>query len=78
MVLATALLGAAIVIAAVVNSGAGGWWAPLVVAAIAMGVALLAQTAVARRLGGLTGDVYGMGIVLAETAALVVGAALVR
>jgi cobalamin 5'-phosphate synthase/cobalamin synthase len=78
VVLATALLGAAIVIAAVVNSGAGGWWAPLVVAAIAMGVALLAQTAVARRLGGLTGDVYGMGIVLAETAALVVGAALVR
>ena len=59
-----------------VNPGAGGWWAALVVTAIAMGVALLAQAAVSRRLGGLTGDVYGMGIELAETVALVVGAAL--
>jgi len=76
--LAAVLLVAAIAIAATVNSGAGSWWAPLVVAAIAMGVALLAQAAVAKRLGGLTGDVYGMGIVLAETVALVVGAALAR
>jgi cobalamin synthase len=36
------------------------------------------QAAVAKRLGGLTGDVYGMGIELAETAALVAGCLLVR
>jgi adenosylcobinamide-GDP ribazoletransferase len=76
--LAVVLLGAAIVVAALVNPGAGGWWAALVVAAIAMSIALLAQAAVSKRLGGLTGDVYGMGIELAETVALVVGAALVR
>ncbi len=76
--LASVLLAAAILIAALVNPGAGGWWAALVVAAIAMSVALLAQAAVGKRLGGLTGDVYGMGIELAETAALVVGAALVH
>jgi cobalamin synthase len=49
-----------------------------VVAVIAMGVALLVQAAVAKRLGGLTGDVYGMGIELAEAAALVVGCAIVK
>ena len=43
-----------------------------------MAVALLVQAAVAKRLGGLTGDVYGMGIELAEAAALVAGCALVR
>lgn len=75
---ALVLLGAAILVAALLNPGAGSWWAALVVAAIAMGVALLAQAAVAKRLGGLTGDVYGMGIELAETVALVVGAALVH
>ena len=58
--------------------GVGAWYAGIVIAAAAMGAALLVQAAVAKRLGGLTGDVYGMGIVLAETAALVVGAALVR
>ena len=59
--------------------GAAGAWSPgLVVAVVAMGVALLVQAAVAKRLGGLTGDVYGMGIELAEAAALVVGCALVR
>ena len=58
--------------------GAGGWWAGVVVAVLAMAVALLVQAAVAKRLGGLTGDVYGMGIQLAEAAALVVGCALAR
>ena len=58
--------------------GAGAWYAGLVVAIVAMAVALLVQAAVAKRLGGLTGDVYGMGIELAETAALVVGCAIVK
>ncbi|MCX6373398.1 MAG: adenosylcobinamide-GDP ribazoletransferase [Actinobacteria bacterium] len=68
----------ATVLVTVAVDGAGAWYAGLVVAAIAMGVALLVQAAVAKRLGGLTGDVYGMGIELAEAAALVVGCALVR
>ena len=46
-------------------------------AVVAMAVALGVQAAVAKRLGGLTGDVYGMGIELAEAAALVVGCAIV-
>jgi cobalamin 5'-phosphate synthase/cobalamin synthase len=57
--------------------GAGSWYAGLVVAAVAMGVALAVQAAVGKRLGGLTGDVYGMGIELAEAAALVTGCAIV-
>ena len=40
--------------------------------------ALLAQAAVAKKLGGLTGDVYGLGIELAEAVALVAGCALVK
>jgi len=58
--------------------GAGAWYAGLVVAVVAMAVALLVQAAVAKRLGGLTGDVYGMGIELAEAAALVAGCAIVK
>jgi len=79
--LAAALLAAGVVatmFVSVAASGAGAWYAGLVVAVIAMGVALLVQAAVAKRLGGLTGDVYGMGIELAETAALAVGCALVK
>lgn len=49
-----------------------GWRGPIVWAAA--GLALLAMARLARaRLGGLTGDVYGAIIVLAETAALVAG-----
>lgn len=81
VMLALVLLAVGLVVAGFVNpaSGtAGGWWAAPAVAAVGMGVALLAQAAVAKRLGGLTGDVYGMGIELAETLALVTGAALVH
>ena len=42
-----------------------------------MGATLALQAVVARRLGGLTGDVYGMGVQVAEVAALVVGCAVV-
>jgi len=58
--------------------GAGAWYAGLFVAVVAMTAALLVQAAVAKRLGGLTGDVYGMGIELAEAAALVAGCLVVR
>ena len=55
----------------------GSWYAGLVAAAVAMLVALGVQALVARKLGGLTGDVYGMGIELAEAAAVVTGCAVV-
>jgi adenosylcobinamide-GDP ribazoletransferase len=81
VVLAGCLLVLGLVAVAAVNlavDGSGGWWAGVAVAGAAMGVALAVQAAVAKRLGGLTGDVYGMGIELAEAAALVVGCAVVR
>ena len=78
--LAGGLLFAGIVVAglvALIAGGAGSWFAGLVVAAVAMAVSLGVQAYVARRLGGMTGDVYGMGIGLAEAAALVMGCAVV-
>lgn len=78
--LAGGLLFAGIALAGLVGliaGGAGSWAAGLVVAAVAIAVALAVQALVARRLGGLTGDVYGMGIELGEAAALVMGAAVV-
>jgi cobalamin synthase len=79
--MAGALLAAGVVATTLVTvsvDGAGAWYAGLVVALVAMVVALLVQAAVAKRLGGLTGDVYGLGIELAEAAALVAGCAIVR
>jgi cobalamin 5'-phosphate synthase/cobalamin synthase len=81
VVMAAALLTAGVVATTLVTvtvDGAGAWYAGLVVAVVAMVVALLVQAAVAKRLGGLTGDVYGLGIELAEAAALVAGCAIVR
>ncbi len=78
--LAGGLLVAGVVVAGLAGlwaGAAGSWYAGLVVAALSMGVALGVQAAVAKRLGGLTGDVYGMGIELAEAAALVTGCAIV-
>ena len=81
VLLAGGLLVAGVVAALFVTlavDGAGAWYASLVVAVVAMTAALLVQAVVAKRLGGLTGDVYGMGIELAEAAALVVGCAIVK
>lgn len=81
LLMAAGFLGAAIVVAgllALALASAGSWFAGLFVALIAMAVALLAQAVVARRLGGQTGDVYGLGIELAEAVALVAGCALVK
>lgn len=81
VVLAGVLLVGGVVATAIVTvavDGAGAWYSGLVVAAVAMGVALAVQAAAAKRLGGLTGDVYGLGIELAEAAALVAGCALVK
>ena len=41
-------------------------------------VTLCVQALVARRLGGLTGDVYGLGVELAEALALVGAVVIVR
>lgn len=49
----------------------------LLVAAV-IGLPLLVQQAIARKLGGLTGDVYGMGIELAEALALLGGCMLAQ
>lgn len=78
--LAGGVLLAGVVVAGLIGlaaGSAGSWYAGLLVAVVSMGTALMVQAAVAKRLGGLTGDVYGMGIELAETAALVTGCALV-
>jgi cobalamin 5'-phosphate synthase/cobalamin synthase len=78
--LAGGLLVAGIVVAGLaglITGAAGSWYAGLVAAAVAVIVSLGVQELVGRKLGGLTGDVYGMGIELAEVTALVVGCALV-
>lgn len=79
--LALGLAGAAAVATgalALAVDGAGGWWAGAAVAIVSISLVLGLQALVARRLGGLTGDVYGMGIQVAEAAALVVGCALAQ
>jgi len=50
----------------------------LLLVAAAILLPLLAQTRVARHLGGLTGDVYGMGIELGEVVALLAALVLLR
>ena len=78
--LAGGLLFAGIVVAGLaglITGAAGSWFSGLIVAAVAIAVAISVQALVAKRLGGLTGDVYGMGIELAEAAALVMGCAVV-
>ena len=70
--------GAAGAIGAAAEPGLSGTLTGLAVIGGAVAVTLLAQVAVARRLGGLTGDVYGMGIELVEALALVAGCIAVR
>lgn len=80
VLVALGFLAVALVVAAAVATtlgAASGWWAPLVVVGAGMGATLGLQALIARRLGGLTGDVYGMGVQVAEVAALVVGCAVV-
>ena len=58
------------------RSGVAGPFLGLDVAIAVVAATLGVQALVARRLGGLTGDVYGLGVELAETLALI-GAGLV-
>ena len=50
-----------------------GGWTGCVAVTLAAASVLAIQSRIARRLGGLTGDVYGMGIELTETAVLLFG-----
>lgn len=50
----------------------------MLLAAAVIALPLLAQQAIARKLGGLTGDVYGMGIELGEAVALLGGCVLAQ
>ena len=68
----------ALVVGAVAWPGATGAFLTLDVALAAIAVSLGVQALVARRLGGLTGDVYGLGVELAETVALVGAVMIVR
>lgn len=79
LALAAAWLLVALLVAGVASvvTDAGAWWHGVVIVAVALAVVLPAQAAVAKRLGGLTGDVYGMGVQLAETTALVAAAILI-
>jgi cobalamin 5'-phosphate synthase/cobalamin synthase len=67
---------AALAAGAVARAGAAGPFLGLDVAVGVVAITLGVQTLVARRLGGLTGDVYGLGVELAEALALI-GAGLV-
>ena len=54
-----------------------GWWAPVVLAAAVIPVLVVRQVA-RRRLGGLTGDVFGAGVALTNLTVAAVVAGLVR
>ncbi len=77
-VVAAAACAVAVALAAgaLARSGLAGPFLGLDVAVAAVALTLGVQALVARRLGGLTGDVYGLGVELAETLALI-GACLV-
>jgi len=68
----------ALVVGAVAWPGAVGAFLTLDVALAAIAVTLGVQALVARRLGGLTGDVYGLGVELAEAVALIGAVMIVR
>jgi cobalamin 5'-phosphate synthase/cobalamin synthase len=61
----------ALVAGALAHGAAGGAFLGFDLAATVVAVSLGVQALVGRRLGGLTGDVYGLGVELAETLALV-------
>jgi len=68
---------AATLIAAIAGVGLG-WLDGICLVAAAILLPLLVQAVIARKLGGLTGDVYGFGIELAETLALLGACVLSR
>ena len=69
---------AALAVGAVAWPGLTGAFLMLDVALAAIALTLGVQALVARRLGGLTGDVYGLGVELAEAVALIGVVMIVR
>lgn len=59
-------------------SGLVGNWLGLLFSLGIVSLTLLVQYGISRKLGGLTGDVYGLGIELVEVLALVAGNVLIR
>ena len=55
-----------------------GYWPGLLLAGVAILTTIGVQWGIARKLGGLTGDVYGFGIEMAETVSLFMGCIFVR
>ena len=78
MVTAVVLAAAAALVVGVLAHGVFGAPLGLLLAVAAVALALGVQALVGRRLGGLTGDVYGLGIELAEALALVGAVMIVR
>ncbi len=65
-------------VGAVAWPGPTGAFLTVDLALAAIAVSLGVQALVARRLGGLTGDVYGLGVELAEAVALIGAVMIVR
>ncbi len=67
---------------ALLCTAAAGWLAGgvdgLLIAGLALALPLAVQAGISRTLGGLTGDVYGFGIELAEVTALLLGCLYAR
>jgi cobalamin 5'-phosphate synthase/cobalamin synthase len=78
VVTAVALAAVAAIVVGVLAHGAVGAPLGLLLAGAAVALALGVQVLVGRRLGGLTGDVYGLGVELAEALALVGAVMIVR
>lgn len=68
------IVGATVVVVALVTAG---WWAPVLVVSAAIPVAALRRAA-RRRIGGVTGDVLGAGVLLTNLAVAATVSALAR
>ncbi len=78
VVAAACAVAVALVVGALSSGGVRGTFLALDLAVAVVAVTLCVQAFVGRRLGGLTGDVYGLGIELAEALALVGAVIIVK
>jgi cobalamin 5'-phosphate synthase/cobalamin synthase len=78
VIAAVSAAAAALAVGALASGGLRGTFLALDLALAVVAATLCVQALVGRRLGGLTGDVYGLGIELAEALALVGAVIIVR
>jgi len=78
VVAAACAVAVALAVGALSSGGVRGTFLALDLAVAVVAVTLCVQALVGRRLGGLTGDVYGLGIELAEALALVGAVIIVK